>query len=514
MRVAFDSIVVGGGSAGAIVAARLAADRTHRVLLVEAGPHYRAGKLPAELANANAMALASHSWGMTAQLTDSRTVRFPQAKVTGGGSAVGNTVAIRPLPEDLDEWCKLGNPGWSWDDCLPLLREMEDDKDFTGPLHGQGGRTPIRRFSRAELAPVQAAFFEQCMELGYPVAPDHNHPASTGVGPMPTQRSGSNLRFSTALGYLEPLPDNLTLWAHTLVSKVLLDAAGVAHGIEIIVDGERMRIRAGQVVLCAGAIMTPAILQRSGVGDPAEVSRAGGVLRIALPGVGKNLLDQPRVGVFLAPSEATENLDTSTGQVVLRTTSSRSRETNDLYYAMVSRFDLAQHFPRLRQDSRAANGVVYGVMAVARRPHSRGSVRVVSPDPHILPAIDLAYLSDPRDMDLLIECVAGCWDLARTPRIGSRSSSGPLLLEAADFSNRGEGVRQYLRSTVDSAYNPAGTARMAPAEAGGVVDPSGRVHGTQGLLIADASVFPTMVRANINLTVMLVAEHISRALVA
>lgn len=514
MKIAFDSIVVGGGSAGAIVAARLAADRTHRVLLVEAGPHYRAADLPAELGNANAMALSSHSWGMTARLTGSRTVRFPQAKVTGGGSAVGNTVAIRPLPDDLDEWCKLGNPGWSWEDCLPVLREMEDDQDFSGPLHGQGGRTPIRRFSRAELAPVQAAFFDQCMELGHPVAPDHNHPASTGVGPMPTQRSGANTRFSTALGYLEPLPDNLTIWAHTLVSRVLLDAAGVAHGVEIVTAGERMRIQAGQVVLCAGAIMTPAILQRSGVGDPAEVSQAGGVLRIALPGVGKNLLDQPRVGVFLAPSEATENLDASTGQVVLRTTSASFGESNDLYYAMVSRFDLAQHFPRLRRDSRAADGVVYGVMAVARRPHSRGSVRVVSPDPHVLPEIDLGYLSDRRDVELLVECIAGCWDLARTPRIAGRSSSGPLLLEASDFGGRGTGVRRYLRATVDSAYNPAGTARMAPAEAGGVVDPNGRVHGAQGLLVADASVFPTMVRANINLTVMLAAERISRALVA
>ncbi|HEV2886909.1 MAG TPA: GMC family oxidoreductase [Jatrophihabitans sp.] len=514
MRIAFDSIVVGGGSAGAIVAARLATDPAHRVLLIEAGPHYRAAKLPSELGNANAMALASHSWGMTAQLTGKRKVRYPQAKVTGGGSAVGNTVAIRPLPEDLDEWCQLGNPSWSWQDCLPILREMEDDQDFSGPLHGQGGPTPIRRFSRAELAPVQAAFYDQCVELGYPVAPDHNHPASTGVGPMPTQRTTANVRVSTALGYLEPPRDNLTIWAHTLVSKVLIDAWGVAHGVEILNNNETIRVQAGRIVLCAGAIMTPAILQRSGIGDPDEVCQAGVAVRIPLTGVGKNLLDQPRVGVFLAPKESGENLDMSTGQVVLRTTSKTFGENNDLYYAMVSRFDLSHHFPQLRNDPRAGAGAVFGVMAVARRPRSRGSVRALSPDPHMLPDIDLGYLSDPEDLELLTECLAGCWDLASTPRIGSRGLGGPLLLEAADFSKRRTGVRKYLRATVDSAYNPAGTARMAPVEAGGVVDETGLVHGAQGLWVADASVFPTMVRANINLTVMLVAERISRALVA
>jgi len=513
MRLSFDSVVVGGGSAGAIVAARLAGDPSHRVLLVEAGPHYQGAQLPAELSNANAMALASHSWNLTARLTGDRRVRFPQARVTGGGSAVGNTVAIRPLPEDLDEWCELGNPGWSWEECLPTLREMEDDHDFIGPLHGQGGKVPIRRFSRAEYTPLQGAFYDECVSLGHPVAADHNHPLSSGVGSMPTQRSTPSTRVSTALRYLEPQPVNLTIWANTVVSKVLVDFSGVAYGVEIVTDNQTMRVQAGRVVLCAGAIMTPAILQRSGIGDPADLSAAGVKVRVPLPGVGKNLLDQPRVGVFLAPKDPAENFGVSTGQVVLRTTSQTYGESNDLYYAMVSQFQLSHHFPELGTDPRAGGGRVFGVMAVPRRPRSQGSVRALSPDPQTPPEIDLGYLSDPDDLALLAECVRGCWELAQTPGISRRGHGGPLLIDKAGIACE-NAVERYLRATVDSAYNPAGTARMGPVQAGGVVDETGQVHGAQALWVADASVFPTMVRANINLTVMLVAERIASALAA
>ena len=514
MTRTFDSIVVGGGTAGAIVAARRAADPRHRVLLGEAGPHYPAAALPAELANANAMALASHSWGMSARLTDDRLVRFPQARVMGGGSAVGNTVAIRPLPEDLDEWCQLGNPSWTWQNCLPLLCELEDDRDFAGPLHGQGGPVPIRRFARGELAPLQAAFYDVCIEQGHPIAPDHNHPDSTGVGPMPTQRTPDDIRISSADGYLRSAPANLTILSGGTVGKVLLDGAGNAHGVELVDDGGARPVYAGRVVLCAGAVMTPAILQRSGIGDPDDVAAAGAELRVELAGVGRNLLDQPRVGVFLAPRDGAENLGVSTGQIVLRTTSQTDGRRNDLYYAMVSRFELTQHFPHLRNDPRAGRGAVYGVMAVARQPRSRGRVRAVSPNPLTLPEIDLGYLSDPEDLALLAECVAGCWELAGSPAIAGRSDTGPLLLTAADVTERGEALHGYLRATVDSAYNPAGTARMAPAELGGVVDEHGQVHGCGALYVADASVFPSMVRANINLTVMLVAERIARRLAA
>ncbi|GLW68380.1 GMC family oxidoreductase [Kitasatospora phosalacinea] len=514
----FDDIVVGAGTAGAVVAARLSEDGSRRVALVEAGPHYATREqTPADLLNGNAMSLARHGWGLSARLTADRRTALPQGKVTGGSSAIGNTVMIRATPADLDEWAALGNPAWSWDESLPRLRALEDDLDFgADPHHGTGGPIPVRRWRPEELTTVQRLFLDGCLEAGHPYAADHNHPLSTGVGPIPSNRRDARERVSTAMAYLWPAVDrpHLTVVPDALVDRVLIED-GAVRGVRILEGDTERVLTARRVVLAAGAIGSPAVLLRSGVGPAGHLAELGVPVRADLPGVGGGLVDQPRIGVFLAPRPGAADERASTGQIVLRTTApaaaagTGTERFNDMYYAMVNHFNLAHHFPRLRAD--AGTDGVFGIMAVVRRPHSRGRVTLTSADPRTAPHVDLGYLTDPRDHDLFAEAVRTCWQLANSAGIGAQAERVVALDEKAVHDE--ERLREYVGTTVDTAFNPAGTLRMGPADdPDAVVDQFGAVRGVTGLHVADASVMPSMVCANTALTTVLIGERIAEAL--
>lgn len=501
----YDDIVVGAGSAGAVLAARLSEEPGRKVLLAEAGPHYRStDTTPDDLLDANTMSLVDHSWGFTARLTPDRRVMFPLAKVTGGSSAVGNTVVIRGTPRDYDDWAAGGNPLWSWEHVFPVFRALEDDLDFGDrDVHGRGGPVPVRRWRPEELTEVQQEFRDACLGAGHPWVDDHNHPASTGVGPIPSNRRNPRVRVSTAMSYLWPAADreNLTILPRALVDRVVFDgdrAVGVVTSAD---GGPFQTIRARRVILSAGALASPAILLRSGIGPAPDLKALGIDVRVDLPGVGAGLTDQPRIGVFMTPKPGYENEGKSTGQIVTRTSADRF---NDQYYAMVNRFDLTHHFPELRRVAGAR--AVFGVMVVLRRQHSRGRVTLTSSNPYIAPAVDLGYLSDERDYNLLAEGVRGCWELAGSPKIFDKGEQ--LVAVDEKLMDDDQALRGYIERAVDSAYNPVGTARMGPAgDPRAVVDQHCTVYGAENLHVVDASIMPSMPCANTHLTVVMIGER-------
>ncbi len=242
------------------------------------------------------MSLVEHDWRFVAGLLPDRTTRYFQGKVAGGASAVGNTIAIRGMPGDFDEWAAAGNPEWAWSKVLAHFLAMENDLDFGGQFHGKDGPTPICRWRSEELTPAQKSFYDGCVSAGIPRVADHNHRTSTGVGPALSNRGDTHGRVSTATAYLPAevrAREDLTILADTSVSRVLLDG-GVARGVEVLNGATTQELRAHRVILSAGTVCSPAILLRSGIGPKEELDRLG-------PGVGAGLSDQARTGVFLVP---------------------------------------------------------------------------------------------------------------------------------------------------------------------------------------------------------------------
>lgn len=504
----YDDVVVGAGACGIPLAARLSEDPARRVALIEAGPDYATDEeTPQDLLNGDTMSLVHHNWGFRADIQADRRVAFPQGRVTGGSSSVGNTVCIRGMPGDYDRWAAAGNPAWSWEQTLPYFRRLEEDLDFGGDHHGADGPIPIRRVRSDELVPVQLSFLEACLKSGYASCPDHNDPDSTGVGPMPSNRRTAHLRVSTAGAYLPAARgrENLTVVPDTVVDRVLFEN-GRACGVELLTGSTVRTLRGRRVILAAGAVSSPAVLLRSGIGPAEDLRRLGVEVRADLPGVGAGLLDQPRVGVFLTPRPGQENFGLPTSQIVMRSTSRTVGERNDMYYAMVSHFDLNHQFPGLLPYARGPR--VLSVMAVIRQAQARGRVTVASTDPREAPLINLNFLGNDHDHAVLAEGVRTCWQLAHAPGIRDRGTDTVGLDESTIDDD--EAVREYVRISVESAYNPAGTARMGPADdEGTVVDQYGAVHGIEGLHVADASIMPTMVRGNTKLTAVMIGERMA-----
>jgi choline dehydrogenase len=339
---------------------------------------------------------------------------------------------------------------------------------------------------------------------------DQNHPDATGVGPMPSNRRDPTTRVSTAMGYLPAARDrdNLTIISTALVGRVLI-RDGRAYGVELVDGPEPRELTARRVVLATGTIGTPAVLLRSGIG-PADDLRELGVPVVAdRPGVGAGLNDHPRTGVFMTPRPGAENFGEPVGQTVCRATAKDSDEPNDLHYYMVNGFDLTQQFPDLRQI--AGGDRIFGVMVVDQRPHARGTVSLTSTDPRVGPRIDLNYLSDEHDYRTFTDGLRTAWALANAPEIRALGKDFVLLDESTLDSE--EELRRYARQTVDSTYHPVGTARMGPGtDPNAVVDQNGAVHGLAGLHVADASIMPSHVRANTNLTSIMIGERAAELL--
>jgi choline dehydrogenase len=493
-----DVLVVGAGSSGSVVAARASEDPNRTVLLVEAGPDYPdLARIPDDLRNGHNNSYRDHDWGFSHESTADRTLAFPRGRVVGGSSAVNTAIALRGEPDDYEEWAALGNPDWKWDCVLPAFKRLERDLDFgADSYHGDAGPISIRRYPPAELLPQHAAFIEGARSLGHPACPDANAPGSSGVGPQPMNKLG-RVRISCAVGYLAParIRPNLEIRADTPVRRLLLER-GRCVGVEVESAAGIERIHAKLVVLCAGAILTPAILLRSGIGPRAQLEAHGIEVARDVSGVGRNLSDHPALSVVCAARDpALVDFDRPLIQSVLRYTAPGSDRRNDLQLEGISFIGSRRGPPLL------------GVAACLEYQHGRGEVRLRSADPRAAPHIEQRFCEDPRDVAPL---AAGFKEALRIVR------STPFADLVAEIrfpdparSLDDEDIALLCRRFAGSGFHPCGTAKMGPAsDAGAVVDSHGRCHAVDGLAVADASIMPAVPRANTNLTCIMIGEQI------
>ncbi len=503
----YDHIIVGGGTAGCIVAARLSEDPARSVLLLEAGPDFPDfTQLPDMLklgwgtVNLEARAAGSpYNWSFTGQATPEQAAPMPvpRGKALGGSSAINGQTFIRGAPEDFDAWAAEGNGGWSYLDCLPYFRKLENDADFHDDFHGTDGPVPVRHHQRETWPALQEAFFQAATAAGYPYHPDVNHPEATGI----SQRAENNIdgvRMSMALTYIAPVRHrlNLTIRPNVQVNRIVLEGRR-AGGVEVASGGDTFVVEGGEIVLCAGAVASPQLLMLSGLGPARQLRELGIPVAAELPGVGQNMRDHPNTTVRFRVKDGVPEDPNAMRALRLRYTATGSATPHDMILSPAS-------LNTVVRDDNPAHTVNCGLYLAA----GQGELWLTSADPNAPPAMNYRYLENPWDLERLREAVRLCMSFlegdAYAPYIEEIIAPTPADLETD------AALDAWLRRNVSTSYHISGTCKMGPDnDPMAVVDTRLRVRGVTNLRIADASIMPDVVRANTNVTTMMIAERVA-----
>lgn len=526
----FDYIIVGAGSAGCVLANRLSASGRHRVLLLEAGGSDFSPWIRVPVGYARTFTDPRYNWMYRTEpeaALDNRTAFWPRGKVLGGSSSINAMVFVRGQPSDYEDWRIAGNPGWGWQDVLPYFRKLEDHAWGASEYHGAGGPVHVHDPSAA-VHPLCATFLTACAEAGIAITRDFNGAEPEGAGLWQvTIRNG--VRVSSASAYLRPAlrRPNLELATGARATRLLF-AGAAAAGVEYLRGGSRQAATARrEVVLSAGAIGSPQLLELSGIGDPELLRRLEIPVVASLRSVGRRLQDHVCVSYFYRSKVPTLNdeLAPFLGKAraalryVLRRRGPLSMSVNQAGAFVRSRPELGR--PNLHiyfnpasysttssgQSRRLLNPDPFPGFLMSFntcRPTSRGSVHLRSPDPLASPVIAPNSLSTPED-------VADVYEGARMLR--RISAAKPLAAVIESELLPGEGIRsdaevlQDFRRRAGSVFHPCGTCAMGPDATGSVVDSRLRVHGVANLRVVDASIFPAVTSGNINAPTLMVAER-------